>query len=80
MAKTATLTASVSTDTRVSHIGRYFLDLRNTTGGRNVQLKTKICTAETAAQFLADCKAGASKAGVELTFIDATTGELSHLV
>lgn len=79
MAKTATLTASISSDERVSHIGRYFLDLRNTTNGQNRQMTTRIKDREGAIAFLAECKEQAEKHGIELTTVEETLGELAGI-
>lgn len=77
MAKTVTLTASVSTNPTFSE--RYFLDLRNTTGGKNTQMTTRHEDSNGVVDFLIKCKKSAAANNVTLTFIDET-GELQDLL
>lgn len=79
MNKTVELRVSVSTNPQVSHIGRYFMDLRDTTNGRNRQMTTRIGDADGVAGFLSNVKASAAANGVKVTFVDNTCNELSHL-
>lgn len=72
MSKTVSVTISVSTDTRVQ--GRYFVDVRDTTGGRDRQLTTRVL--DDPAPFLAELGAAAAQNDVAVTVTD-TTGELA---
>ncbi len=67
MTRTATLKVSLSTDTRVAHIGRYFADLRV-----NGQQKTKVGTVGMIRDFINKTNMAAKAYDVELTVIDAT--------
>ena len=68
--KTVTATVSISTDGRVE--GRYFIDVRDTTGGANWQMTTRIT--DTPADFIRDLTTEAIRQGIIVEYID-TTGE-----
>jgi len=72
-AKAVTITTSVSTDTRVA--GRYFVDVRDVTGGRNRQMTTKVT--DDPAAFIADVIEAADQHGVAVTVTDES-GELAR--
>jgi hypothetical protein len=69
-AKTVEARVSISTDTRVQ--GRYFVDVRDTTGGRNRQMTTRVT--DTPAAFVAELTAAGLKAGVFVELVDNTGG------
>jgi hypothetical protein len=68
--KTVEARVSVSTDTRVE--GRYFVDVRDTTGGRNHQMTTRVT--DTPAEFVAELTAAGLAAGVFVELVDNTGG------
>ncbi|HEU4752004.1 MAG TPA: hypothetical protein VFU47_02770 [Armatimonadota bacterium] len=72
--KTVEIRVSISTDTRVS--GRYFIDLRDTTGGANRQMTTRVMDAEDALVFIGAAEGHARRAGVTTTVVNETGGEL----
>ena len=67
MARTATLTVTLSTNPATAHIGPFFADLR--VNGRQ---NTKVGTAEMIRDYINQAHAAASKAGVTLTVKDDT--------
>jgi hypothetical protein len=67
-AKTVEARVSISTDTRAE--GRYFVDVRDTTGGRNRQMTTRVT--DTPAAFVAELTAAGLKAGVFVEMVDQT--------
>ena len=71
-AKTVEARVSVSTDSRTAHIGRYFIDVRDTTGGRDHQMTTRVT--DTPAEFVAELTAAGLKAGVFVELVDNTGG------
>ncbi len=73
MSKAITATISISTDTRVR--GRYFVDVRDVTAGRNRQMTTRVLDDPTG--FLAELADVAAAADVAMTVIDETGGELA---
>lgn len=73
MSKAITVTLSISTDTRIT--GRYFVDVRDTTAGRNRQMTTRVL--DDVAPFLAELAKHADAAGVAMTVVDETGGELA---
>jgi hypothetical protein len=68
MGKTVTATVSISTNPAVA--GRYFIDLRDTTGGANRQMTT--FHTDTPATVLREVTAAGLKAGVLVESVDAT--------
>lgn len=70
IAKTVEARVSISTDTRVE--GRYFVDVRDTTGGRNRQMTTRVT--DTPAVFVAELTAAGLAAGVFVELVDETGG------
>lgn len=77
MSKQMTVTVSISTDLRVAHIGRYFIDIRDTTGGRNRQMRTLVKDATGTLRFLGDLRDEASRHDVEVVVRNETSGELT---
>lgn len=71
--KTVEIRVSISTDTRVS--GRYFIDLRDTTGGANRQMASRVMDREDALVFIGQAEGAAQRAGVTTTLVDQTGGE-----
>lgn len=72
--QTAKITVSLSTNPAVS--GRYFVDVRDTTGGRNRQLTTRTNDADYVLDFVQKAREQAGPAGVTL-MVEDRTGELS---
>lgn len=72
MSKAVTVTTSISTDTRVQ--GRYFIDVRDTTAGRNRQMTTRVL--DDPAPFIAELTEAAAQHDVTVTVIDES-GELA---
>jgi hypothetical protein len=70
MDKTVEARVSISTDGRVA--GRYFVDVRDTTAGRDRQMTTRVT--DTPADFIQDLTAAGLAAGVLVTYVD-NTGE-----
>lgn len=76
MKKTMTATISISTNPATAHIGRYFIDVRDTSrqtqdpAGR--QMTTRVVADP--AEFLGELGAAAKTHGVELTVKDETGG------
>lgn len=70
MDKTVEARVSISTDTRVE--GRYFVDVRDTTGGRDRQMTTRVT--DTPAEFIKELTAAGLAAGVLVEFVDNTGG------
>lgn len=70
MSKTVEARVSISTDTRVE--GRYFVDVRDTTGGRNHQMTTEVT--DDPARFVRELTAAGLKAGVFVELVDETGG------
>jgi hypothetical protein len=68
--KTVEARVSISTDTRIE--GRYFVDVRDTTNGRNHQMTTRVT--DDPAKFIQELTAAGLKAGVLVTYIDETGG------
>jgi hypothetical protein len=68
----ATLTFSLSTDSRVAHIGPWFADLR--VNGRQ---NTKVGTEEMMRDYLAKVSAQCEAHGVTLEIVNNTLGELN---
>jgi hypothetical protein len=62
MNKEMTITVSLSTNPQVE--GRYFIDIRDTTGGRNRQMTTRVRDHKPALRFIEDVKAEAVKHNV----------------
>lgn len=71
--KTATVTISISTNMNFAE--RYFVDLRDTTGGRNRQMRTWHLNQGDARRLVLDLQGAAERNGVALTATD-TTGEV----
>jgi hypothetical protein len=72
MARTAKITFSLSTDSRVAHIGPWFADFR--VNGRQ---NTRVGTEEMMRSYLKEVKAACNAHGVELTVNNDTLGELN---
>jgi len=70
MDKTVEARVSISTDGRVE--GRYFVDVRDTTAGRDRQMTTRVTN--TPADFIRDLTAEGIRQGVLVTYVD-NTGE-----
>ena len=72
MKKTMTATISISTNPATAHIGRYFIDVRDTTRPTQDPAGRQMTTRVTAdpAEFLAELSAAAETHEVELTVID----------
>ncbi len=68
--KTVEARVSISTDTRIK--GRYFVDVRDTTNGRNRQMTTRVT--DTPAEFIRELTAAGLQAGVFVEFVDLTGG------
>lgn len=69
-----TTEARVSISTNPSVQGRYFVDVRDTTAGRNRQMTTR--TTDTPAVFVAELTAAGIAAGVFVELVD-NTGEVA---
>jgi hypothetical protein len=69
-AKTVEARISISTDGRVE--GRYFVDVRDVTGGRDHQMTTRVT--DTPAEFVAELTAAGLAAGVFVELVDNTGG------
>lgn len=69
-AKTVEARVSISTDTRVE--GRYFVDVRDTTGGRDHQMTTRVT--DTPAEFVKELTKVGLAAGVFVELVDNTGG------
>lgn len=69
-AKTVEARVSISTDARVE--GRYFVDVRDTTGGRDHQMTTRVTDAP--ADFVAELTKVGLAAGVFVELVDNTGG------
>jgi hypothetical protein len=72
MSKTVEARVSVSSDTRTAHIGRYFVDVRDTTGGADRQMTTRVT--DDPAAFIAELTTAGLAAGVLVELVD-NTGE-----
>lgn len=72
MNKVVEVRVSVSTDPRVAHIGRYFVDVRDVTNGANRQLTTRVTNDPTG--FVAELTTAALAQGVTVKSVD-NTGE-----
>lgn len=70
MDKTVEARVMISTDPRTAHIGRYFIDVRDTTGGRNRQMTTHVT--DTPADFIRELTAEGIRQGVLVTYVDQT--------
>jgi len=68
--KTVEARVSVSTDGRVE--GRYFVDVRDVTGGRDHQMTTRVT--DTPAKFVAELTKVGLAAGVMVVLVDNTGG------
>jgi hypothetical protein len=79
MDKSMTIYVSVSTDPRTAHIGRYFLDIRDTTretqDPRGRQMTTRVTNDP--AGLIRDITAEGIRQGVLVEFVDET-GELGE--
>jgi hypothetical protein len=83
MDKHMTVTVSISTDPRTAHIGRYFVDIRDTTRDPNPvtarQLRTETHNGPGVLDLISQLRILAGKQGVRLTVKDATGGEINGL-
>lgn len=61
---------SISTDTRVE--GRYFVDVRDVTGGRDRQMTTRVT--DSPAEFVTELTMAGLAAGVLVELVDNTGG------
>lgn len=75
MSKTVRATISVSTHPATAHIGRYFVDVRDRTGGRNRQVTTRVADEPGVYAFLDQLRAAARQHQVAVQVVD-DTGEL----
>lgn len=73
MDKTVEARVGISTDTRVE--GRYFVDVRDTTNGRDHQMTTRVT--DDPLSFIQELTAAGLAAGVLVTYVD-NTGELAE--
>jgi hypothetical protein len=73
MDKTVEARVGISTDTRVE--GRYFVDVRDTTAGRDRQMTTRVT--DDPATFIRELTAEGIRQGVLVTYVD-NTGELAE--
>ena len=73
MDKTVEVRVSISTDTRVE--GRYFVDVRDTTAGRDHQMTARVT--DDPLSFIRDLTAEGIRQGVLVTYEDRT-GELAE--
>lgn len=73
MDKTVEARVSISTDERVE--GRYFVDVRDTTAGRDRQMTTRVTDDPLA--FIQELTAAGLAAGVLVTYLD-NTGEMAE--
>lgn len=73
MDKTVEARVSISTDTRVE--GRYFVDVRDTTAGRDRQMTTRVT--DNPLGFIQELTAEGLKQGVMVTYLD-NTGEMAE--
>jgi hypothetical protein len=73
--KSIKITVSLSTNPATAHIGPFFADIRDTTGGRNRQMTTRVGTASYLKGFIKDAEVAAKRAGVSLTVEDSTHGK-----
>ena len=73
MDKTVEARVSISTDTRVE--GRYFVDVRDTTAGRDRQMTTRVTNDPLS--FIRELTAAGLAQGVLVTYAD-NTGELAE--
>ncbi len=73
--KTVTATVTISTNPDTAHIGRYFVDVRDTTGGRNRQMTTKVTN--TPAAYIAELTTAALAHGVLVDFVDDTGEDIA---
>lgn len=72
MSKIVEARVSISINPATAHIGRYFVDVRDVTGGRDSQMTTRVT--DTPAAFVADLTAKGLAAGVFVELVD-NTGE-----
>lgn len=70
MKKTCEVRISISTNPAVAHIGRYFIDVRDTTGGVNRQMTTRVTNKPV--DLALGLIAAGERAGVEVTVVDET--------
>ena len=68
MDKTVEARVGISTDGRVE--GRYFVDVRDTTGGRDRQMTTRVT--DDPLSFIQELTAAGLAAGVLVTYVDNT--------
>jgi hypothetical protein len=73
MDKTVEARVGISTDTRVE--GRYFVDVRDTTNGRDRQMTTRVT--DDPLSFIRDLTAEGIRQGVSVTYVD-NTGEMAE--
>jgi len=73
MDKTVEARVSISTDGRVE--GRYFVDVRDTTAGRDRQMTTRVT--DDPLKFIRDLTAEGIRQGVLVTYVD-NTGEVAE--
>jgi len=69
-AKSMSVTITVSTDPRFDE--RYFIDVRDTTGGRNIQMTTRHADADAARDLVSRITAEADRRDIAVTTLDRT--------
>jgi hypothetical protein len=70
--KTVEARVSICTDNRVRHLGRYFVDVRDTTNNADRQMTTHVT--DTPADYITELTTAGIKAGVIVTYVDQTGG------
>jgi hypothetical protein len=70
MNRSVEIRVSISTDPRRD--GRYFIDVRDTTDGRNRQMTTVVDDLEGALSFISKADDECKRQGITLTLIDNT--------
>lgn len=73
MDKTVEARVGISSDTRVE--GRYFVDVRDTTNGRDRQMTTRVT--DDPLSFIQELTTAGLAAGVLVTYVD-NTGEMTE--
>jgi hypothetical protein len=81
MEKTLTVTVSVSTDSRTAHIGRYFVDMRDTTRNPDPdtarQMRTEVHDEPGVLDLISRLKIEAGKHDVRLVVRNRTGDEIA---
>lgn len=81
MEKTLTVTVSISTDNRTAHIGRYFVDIRDTTRNQDPitapQLRTEVHNEGGVLDLISQLKGLAAQNDVRLIVRNRTNEEIA---